>query len=107
MNHDLLDGLYATRRELTRLLVQTATENVPTSVLQELIQKRDHVIWTVNRILASDLTSSLADVSKAVDAIDASTDGLKALTGKAEDIAKAIGIANQVFTAAEGLLAAN
>ena len=103
MNHDLLDALYAARRELTRIIVATAVENVSTDSLQELLQQRDHIIWVINRILVSDLTSSLADVTKACGAIEDSTTQLKTLTSTAADVAKAISIANQVLGAAAGL----
>jgi hypothetical protein len=104
VNHEVLDGLYAARRELTRIIVATATQTVPGDALQQLLQQRDHIVWTINRILVSDLTSSLADIVKLSEAIEDSTKQLKALTSTAEDVAKAINIASQVLGAAAGLV---
>lgn len=106
MNHDLLDGLYATRRELTRIIVDTASQTVPPDALQQLLQQRDHIVWTINRILVSDLTASLADINKTTTALDDSTKQLKELTSTAADVAKAISIASQVLAAAGGLFPA-
>jgi len=104
MSHDLLDGLYAARRELTRIIVATASQTVPPESLQQLLQQRDHIVWTINRILVADLTSSLADLDKAISGVEDGTKQLKDLTSTAADVTKAINIVSQIVGAAAGLL---
>ncbi len=104
MNHDLLDGLYASRRELTRIIVATASQKVPEDSLEQLLQQRDHIVWTINRILLSQLTASLADIHGATESIGHSTDELAKLASTAKDVSKAINIAGQILSAAGGLL---
>ena len=104
MNHDVLDSLYAAKRELTRVIVATASQTLPPDALQQLLQQRDQVVWTINRFLVANLTSSLAQINQACASIDDSTKRLKDLASTADDVAKAINIASQVIGAATGLL---
>ena len=106
MNHDLLDSLYASRRELTRLIIATGSQNISPDLMQGLVQQRDLITWTINRVLAADLAASVADVAQVAAAIDASTDKLKSLSAIAADIETAIGVVNDVLGAADSLLAA-
>lgn len=106
MHHDLLESMYGARRELTRIIVGTGAQNVTADVLQQLLQRRDRVTWTINRILVSDLTSSLAQIDQACTAIDAATTQLRKVTSTEADIAQALALSAGVLAVATQLLIA-
>jgi hypothetical protein len=104
MHHDLLESLYAARRELTRIIVATGAQNVTADALQQLLQRRDRITWTINRILVSDLTSSLAEIDEACTAIDAVTTQLQKVTTTASDLADALVLSANVLDVATRLV---
>lgn len=101
---ELLDGLYATRRELLRILVATGSQTMDGDQVKRLVEKRDQITWTINAIIDGELLASMADVDKACEAVDASTKELKHLTAIAKDIDTAINVAKKVVDVAAGAI---
>lgn len=100
---ELLDRLYLARRELTRLIVFTAPRHDEVERLERLVYERDQLVWQINRINQSELTASLAEVGRAVDAIDAAVGRLRVLAATAANIEKASSITGAILEVAGGL----
>ena len=100
----LLETLYAARRQLTLLIVRTAPLPNEEASLEDLLEARDRLVWTINRINLSELTASLAQSTDACDEIEAAVEKLKALTATVSNIDKALGITATVLNAASAVL---
>jgi CHASE3 domain sensor protein len=103
---ELLDGLYATRRELLRLLVATGATTADEVQLHLLVQRRDQITWTINALIDGELGATMAELDKAYQVVEGSTKQLKGLTAVAKDIDIAIGIAAHVLDVATAIVRA-
>jgi hypothetical protein len=105
VNHiELLDQLFATRRELARLTAAIAAAGAPEASVTSLRQRRDQLNIQIQGLIAAGLSASLAEIDAACKVIDVSTGELKRLSGTASDVATAISITAKVLDVAGGLL---
>jgi hypothetical protein len=106
VNHvELLDRLFAARRELVRLGAATASVTVPEDVLTGLLERRDQLNVQIQSMIAADLGAAMAEIDDACKAIDDATAELRRLGATAADLTKAIAITKKVLDVAGGLLA--
>jgi hypothetical protein len=103
MTQRLLSRLRAANRQLARLVIATAPDPEDHELLERLLDKRDEVVWQINRIMLSELTASVAQIDAACEQLDAATARLKLLTARIESIDEAIDVANGVIGIAAGI----
>jgi hypothetical protein len=99
---ELLDGLYATRRELLRLAIGTSDP----AERQKLVERRDEITWLINSLIDAEQLASMADLETACAQIDSSVTELQHLTGIAKDIDSAITITKKTIDIAGSVIAA-
>jgi len=97
---ELLDQLYGSRDELTRIAVNASPGQGPNppdaGSVTQLLQARDLVTWCIDQVIASDLKATIAAYQAACDAIAKQTDVLKSLKTTVDDVKKGIAVANQI-----------
>lgn len=102
---ELLDPLFAARRELVRLSAATASTVVPEQVLEGLLQHRDRLNIQIQSLIAANLSASLAEIDEAARTINDAAAELRRLSATATDLTKAITFTKQVLDVTGGLLA--
>jgi hypothetical protein len=106
VNHiELLDRLFAARRELSRIIVATANAQVSPGSVQDLLTVRDQLNVQIQTVILGDLSAATADLQTACDKIDAATAKLEKVTEVAQQIDKAVKLAQQIIDAAGVVLA--
>jgi hypothetical protein len=106
MNHiEILDRLFAVRRELLRLTIATASQAVSETALEQLLAYRDQVNVIVQGMIANNLAASVADLSKECATLDAFNTQLKSLAGTEADVLKAIDLTRSALNGLTPVLA--
>jgi len=99
---ELLDGLYATRRELLRLAIGTSDP----AARQQLVERRDEITWLINSLIDAEQLASMTGLDAACAEIDSSVRELQHLTAVAKDIDSAITITKKTLDIAGSVIAA-
>jgi hypothetical protein len=101
---ELLDGLYAVRRDLLHKIMSTGSTEIDPERLKTLVTRRDQITWTINALIDAELLVSASAIDDACKQIEAAAHELAHLTHLAADIDKAISIASTVLEIAGKLI---
>ena len=96
---ELLDGLYAVRRDLLRKIMSTGTAQIDPAQLRTLVTQRDQITWTINALIDAELQASVS-IDDACKEIEDSVQQLDHLGNVAADIDKTISITKTVLDVA-------
>ncbi len=107
LNLDFLQSLFGIRESLTDLIIQVAPANDDEQAhLRQLVQARDQVNGSINRLIALNVSDSLAGLESALGQIQSADKRIAVLNRDITGAKAAVAIVAQVVSIAATVIAA-
>lgn len=94
---EFLDSLFDLRRQVLRMTIATASQQVSEATLQQLLAERDQLSVIIQHVIGDDLAATMTDIGTACAALGTATKQLKELSGSEAEVLKGIDITRKVI----------